>query len=101
MLLIMVLEKVNMVVSKSTYNDVYETVRLARSKGCQKIFTTRMVPPTYTHEKEESHLPNAEETKIALDQAIQAKKRFWNNDWNLGKLSLMFFWVIWKNMLIL
>ena len=67
----------NMVVSKSTFNDVYETAKLAASKGCQKIFTTRMVPPTYTHEAvDTSHLPTAEETKIALDQAIQAKKDF-------------------------
>lgn len=67
----------NMVVSKSTYNDVYETARLAAEKGCQKIFATRMVPPTYTHENvDKDHLPTAEETKIALDQAIQAKKDF-------------------------
>ncbi len=67
----------NMVVSKSTYNDVYETARLAASKGCQKLFATRMVPPTYTHEKvDDDHLPTAEETKIALDQAIKAKKDF-------------------------
>jgi radical SAM protein with 4Fe4S-binding SPASM domain len=67
----------NMVVSKSTYNDVYETAKLAASKGCQKIFTTRMVPPTYTHDNVDTdYLPTAEETKIALDQAIQAKKDF-------------------------
>ena len=36
-----------------------------------------MVPPTYTHEKvDNDHLPTPEETKIALDQAIKAKKDF-------------------------
>ena len=36
-----------------------------------------MVPPTYTHEKvEESQMPSHKETRIALDQALKAKKDF-------------------------
>ena len=67
----------NMVVTKNTYQDVYETAKLAASKGCQKIFTTRMVPPTYSHGKvDEQDVPSPEQTRIALDQAIKAKKDF-------------------------
>ena len=68
---------VNMVVTKATYKDVYDTAKLVAKKGCQKLFVTRMVPPTYTHGKVDlSTLPNHEETKIALDQAIKARDEF-------------------------
>lgn len=68
---------VNMVVNKATHKDVYKTAKLVAAKGCQKLFVTRMVPPTYTHDKVDlSQMPTHEETRIALDQAIKARDDF-------------------------
>ena len=42
---------VNMVLNESTVDKVYETAQLVHTMGCQKLFVTRMVPPTYIEDK--------------------------------------------------
>ena len=39
---------VNMVITRTNKNDVYETGKFSASIGCQKFFLTRAVPPTYS-----------------------------------------------------
>ena len=66
---------VNMVLNESTVDKVYETAQLVHTMGCQKLFVTRMVPPTYIEDKSKMLL-SPELTKKGLDQAIKAKNDF-------------------------
>jgi radical SAM protein with 4Fe4S-binding SPASM domain len=68
---------VNMVITKKNYHQVYETAKLVAEMGAQKLFTTRAVPPTYTHNEEEDETtPSEEQTLFALDEAIRARDDF-------------------------
>lgn len=65
---------VNMVVNKDNYRSVYETAKLTKEMDCQKLFVTRTVPPTYSHEQlDVDEMLTPEETRFALDEAVRAR----------------------------
>jgi len=67
----------NMVVTRRTHKQVYETARLAAELGCEKFFVTRSVPPTYSDTAANSDYSlSADETKAYLDAALQARDDF-------------------------
>ena len=45
---------VNMVITRQTKNQVYEAGKLVSSLGCQKLFITRSVPPTYSDTEQDN-----------------------------------------------
>jgi radical SAM protein with 4Fe4S-binding SPASM domain len=65
----------NMVVTRQTKDQVYDTAMLAAEIGCQKMFVTRAVPPVYVDTSEEDNYTlTPEEVKKSLDDALQAKE---------------------------
>ncbi len=67
----------NMVLTKQTIDQVYITGRIAKEKGCQKLFVTRAVPPTYQHGRMPDDLyPTPAETRRALEDALRVKADF-------------------------
>ena len=68
---------VNMVITRKNYHHVYETAKLVAGMGAQKLFVTRAVPPTYTHNDiDDDTTPKPEESLFALDEAIRARDDF-------------------------
>ncbi len=68
---------VNMVITRKNMHQVYETARLVSRMGAQKLFTTRAVPPTYSHNDPDPDLQlETHEIKAALDAAIRARDDF-------------------------
>jgi len=68
---------VNMVITRQNFEQVYEMGRLVSELGCQKLFVTRSVPPTYSEENDDSEYAlTPEEQKFALDEALRVKEDF-------------------------
>ena len=71
---------VNMVITRSNKNQVYETGKFAAELGATKFFLTRAVPPTYSQnvklDESNPYYITKEETKKTLDDAIKVKKDF-------------------------
>ena len=68
---------VNMVITRQTMGQVYEAGKLLSDLGCQKLFTTRAVPPTYSDtEQDDNYILTFEEQKKALDDALRVKEDF-------------------------
>jgi len=69
---------VNMVITRSNMHQVYETGELISDKGCQKLFVTRSVPPTYSQDTPEDadYRLTIEETRSVLDEAIRVRDDF-------------------------
>jgi radical SAM protein with 4Fe4S-binding SPASM domain len=66
---------VNMVLNEATVSTVYKTAELVSKLGCQKLFVTRTVPPSYIEDKSKMLL-SPELTKKGLDEAIRARDDF-------------------------
>lgn len=67
----------NMVVTRRTQDQIYDTAKLAKELGCEKLFVTRSVPPTYSDAEEiKNYSLSAEETKACLDAALRARDDF-------------------------
>ncbi|MCX5712984.1 MAG: radical SAM protein, partial [Candidatus Omnitrophica bacterium] len=65
---------VNMIVSQWNKTHVYETGRLAHRLGCQKIFGTRVVPPSRKVNSNGSNFDMSEKDYISiLDQLLEVK----------------------------
>ena len=55
-------------------HQVYETAKLIADKGCQKLFLTRSVPPTYSDASDlDDYSFTPQEVKKTLDDALRAK----------------------------
>lgn len=68
---------VNMVITKQNYHQVYEAGSLLAELGCQKLFVTRSVPPTYSDtDDDKEYTLTVEEQKLALDDALRVKEDF-------------------------
>lgn len=68
---------VNMVITRRNMHQVYETAKLVAGMGCQRLFVTRAVPPTYANtEVDSDYTLTPEEQRRALDDAIRAKEEF-------------------------
>lgn len=66
---------VNMIISKTNINHVYETAKLAHNLGCQKIFATRTVPPVSIDDPTQTDFLLEKETaRFALEQMVRAKE---------------------------
>lgn len=67
----------NMVVTRRNLDQVYDTVKLASELGCERLFVTRSVPPTYSDANaNQDYALTAEETKSYLDAALQGRDDF-------------------------
>lgn len=67
----------NMVITRRNKNQVYETGKLVAGLGCQKLFVTRAVPPTYSDtSKEDDYSLTPDEVKTTLDDALRVKEDF-------------------------
>lgn len=68
---------VNTVVTRKNLDLIYATGKLAAEMDCQKLFVTRAVPPVYAHNRADPDIQlTPEESRYALDQAIQVKEDF-------------------------
>lgn len=68
---------VNMVTTRENFRTVYETGKLVAEMGCQRLFVTRSVPPTYTDVSvDDVYMLTPEEQKFALDEALRVKADF-------------------------
>ena len=68
---------VNMVITRQTKNQVYEAGKLVSSLGCQKLFITRSVPPTYSDTEQDNNYTLSDNEQIkCLDDALKVKKDF-------------------------
>lgn len=67
----------NMVITRRNMHQVYETGKFVAELGCQKLFVTRSVPPTYSEESDLSDYDfTSEEYKHILDEAIRVRDDF-------------------------
>ena len=67
----------NMVITRRNKDQVYETGRLVSELGCQKLFVTRAVPPTYSDpELDDDYQMTPEEVRLTLDDALRVKRDF-------------------------
>ncbi len=67
----------NMIVTKANRDHVYETGRLAAELGCQKLFTTRAVPPERAENpRQTSFHMEREEALAMLEQLLRVKQEF-------------------------
>ena len=68
---------VNMVITRANMHQVYQAGKLVAELGCQKLFVTRAVPPTYSDvTKEDDYTLTPEEQKSVLDEALRVKEDF-------------------------
>lgn len=71
---------VNMVITRQTKDQVYSAGKLLSKLGCQKLFITRSVPPTYSNEEEnQNYNLTFDEQRKCLDDALKVK-----NDFGIG-----------------
>jgi radical SAM protein with 4Fe4S-binding SPASM domain len=67
----------NMVVTRRNMSQVHATARLAADLGCERLFVTRSVPPTYAgKDTVQDYSLTPEETKAYLDEALRARDEF-------------------------
>ncbi len=66
---------VNMVITRDNFQQVYETGKLVADMGCQRIFITRAVPPTYSDVSvDNTYTLTPDEQRFALDEALRIKE---------------------------